>query len=179
MSLRSWLGLAARDDEPAVDSLAEIETALQNLAPGQARVLAGFAYILSRVARADQRVSDEESAFMARLVAERGGIPDEQARLVVRIATAQAWRHGGTEDFIVSRAFAELATIEQKRALLACLFALSAVDDAIHTVEDNAIRQIASEIRLEHADFIAARAKHRNSFAVLKRPEGGGEPGTR
>ena len=40
-----------------------------------------------------------------------------------------------------------------------CLFAVSAVDQSIQTVEDNAIRQIASELRLEHADFIAARSR--------------------
>jgi len=45
----------------------------------------------------------------------------------------------------------------------------SAVDRTIHTVEDNEIRQIASELRLEHADFIAARSAHVEHLQVLKK----------
>jgi uncharacterized tellurite resistance protein B-like protein len=173
MSLLRWLGLETSPMPAPVDSVAEIEKALAGLPPEQATYLACFAYILSRVARADQQVSDEESRVMAAMIADRGSLPPEQAALVVRIATAEAWRHGGTEDFIVSRRFDGIATRDQKRALLDCLFAVSAADSAIHTVEDNAIRQIVSEIRLEHADFIAARAAHRRHLAVLRKPESG------
>ena len=106
---------------------------------------------------------------MAEIVAERGGLPAEQASLVVWIATGEGLRHGGTEDFIVTREFAAIADREQKLALLDCLFAVSAVDRTIHTVEDNEIRQIASELRLEHADFIAARSAHVAHLRVLKK----------
>ena len=126
----------------------------------RARYLACFAYILSRVARADSEVADAELRLMEQIVAERGSLPPEQAALVVQIATREGLRHGGTEDFIVTREFAGLADREQKLALINCLFAVSAVDQSIRTIEDNAIRQIASELRLEHADFIAARAEH-------------------
>lgn len=171
MSLMRWLGLEAEPAARPVDSVAAIEEALAGLPPDQATYLACFAYILSRVARADQQVSEEESRMMATMVADRGGLAAEQATLVVRIATAEAWRHGGTEDFIVSRRFAGIATAGQKRALLDCLFAVSAADSSIHTVEDNAIRQIVSEIRLEHTDFIAARTAHRSNLAVLRKPD--------
>ena len=88
---------------------------------------------------------------------------------MVRIATSEGLRHGGTEDFIVTREFSGLADRGQKLALLDCLFAVSAVDRTIHTVEDNAIRQIASELKLEHADFIAARSAHLDHLRVLKK----------
>ena len=170
MSILRWLGLAGDEDaQPPVDSLGEIEKALTDLEPGQARYVAGFAYILSRVARADHEVSDAESALMTELVAEHGGLPGDQAGLVVRIATTQTLRHGGTEDFIVTRDFAATATRDQKLALLDCLFAVSAADQSIRTVEDNAIRQIATELRLEHADFIAARRAHASHLRVLKK----------
>jgi uncharacterized tellurite resistance protein B-like protein len=168
MSIFRWLGLAA-DDPAAVDSVGEIEKALADLEPARARYLACFAYILSRVARADHDVAEAESRLMAQIVAERGGLPIEQSALVVRIATSEGLRHGGTEDFIVTREFAGLADRLQKLALLDCLFAVSAVDDTIQTVEDNEIRQIASELRLEHADFIAARSAHVEHLRVLKK----------
>lgn len=169
MSWLRWLGLADEESEPHVDSLAEIEKALTDLDPARARFLAGFAYILSRVAGADHHISDAESALMERLVAERGGLPADQASLVVRIAKAQSQRHRGTQDFIVTREFAAMATREQKLALLDCLFAVSASDSSIRTIEDNEIRRVASELRLEHADFIAVRSAHTGHLEVLRR----------
>ena len=170
MSILRWLGL--EDSEPEhgrVDSLGEIEKALTDLEPGQARYVAGFAYILGRVARADHDVSDAESALMAKLVAEHGRLPAEQAALVVRIATTQTLRHGGTEDFIVTREFGRIATRDQKLALLHCLFAVSATDASIRTIEDNEIRRIASELKLEHGDFIRVRSEHTGNLEVLRR----------
>jgi uncharacterized tellurite resistance protein B-like protein len=169
MVLRRWLGLADDEDSQApVDSLGEIEKALTHMEPAQARYVAGFAYILSRVARADHQVSHEESALMERLVAERGTLPAAQAALVVRMATTETLRHGGTEDFIVTREFARTTTREQKLALLDCLFAVSSSDSSIRTVEDNEIRRIASELKLEHADFIAVRSAHTRHLEVLR-----------
>jgi uncharacterized tellurite resistance protein B-like protein len=161
VSLWKWFGLA--DDDPThapVDSLGEIERALTEMDPADARYLACFAYILHRVARADHVISDEESKIIDRLVAERGGIPPERAALVIRIARAEGLRHGGTEDFIVTREFARIASREQKLALVDCLFAVSASDGSIRTVEDNEIRRVASEVKLDHADYIGVRAAY-------------------
>lgn len=168
MSILRWLGLAPAAEQGHVDSLGEIEKALTDLEPDQARFIAGFAYILSRVARADHEISETESALMERLVAERGRLDPEQARLAVRIAKAQTLRHGGTEDFIVTRTFAGLATREQKLALLDCLFAVGSSDSSIRTVEDNEIRKVASELKLEHGDYIAVRSAHLHHLEVLR-----------
>ncbi len=126
----------------------------------EARYLACFAYILHRIARADHEITDDESALIERLVATRGDLSDDRAALVVRIARSQNLRHGGTEDFIVTREFDKHATREQKLALLDCLFAVSAIDRSIRTVEDNEIRRVAAEVKLDHADYIAVRAAH-------------------
>ena len=172
MSIRRWLGLEDSDENHGhVDTLREIEKALTHLDPARARYVAGFAYILSRVARADHDVSDAESELMARLVAENGSMPPDQAALVVRIATTQTLRHGGTEDFIVTREFGAMATRDQKLALLHCLFAVSAIDSSIRTVEDNEIRRIGSELKLEHGDFITVRSAHTRHLEVLRSPK--------
>jgi uncharacterized tellurite resistance protein B-like protein len=171
MSILRWLGLGPRDEHSGhADSLGEIERALADIDPLQARFVAGFAYILSRVAGADHHISDAESIVMERLVAERGHLPADQAALVVRIAKTQTERHRGTEDFIVTREFARIATRDQKLALLECLFAVSASDSSIRTIEDNEIRRIASELKLEHSDFIAVRAAHTAHLEVLRDP---------
>jgi uncharacterized tellurite resistance protein B-like protein len=69
----------------------------------------------------------------------------------------------------VTREFNRIATHEQKLALLECLFAVSAADESISTVEDNEVRQIADELRIEHPEFIAARSAFRDYLAVLKK----------
>ncbi len=176
MPLRRWLGLQGPDVHASdVSSLAEIERALEDLEPARARYVACFAYILGRVARADHQISDDESREMEKMVAELGGLPASQASLVVQIARAQGLRFGGTEDYIVTREFARLASRDEKLSLLECLFAVSAADASIRTLEDNEIRRIVSELKLEHSDFIAARSAFLTHLEVLRRSSGADE----
>jgi uncharacterized tellurite resistance protein B-like protein len=168
VSLLKWFGLADDDDGESADSVGEIERALTELEPREARYLACFAFILHRVARADHEISDDESALIERLLAERGRLSPERAALVVKIARNESIRHGGTEDFIVTREFAGIATREEKLALLDCLFAVSAIDQSIRTVEENEIRRIASELKLDHSDYMAARTAHVEHLASRK-----------
>ena len=169
MSILRWLGLQGSDGAPEVDGLAEIERALEGMEPARARFIACFAYILGRVARADHQITDDESREMERIVAALGGVPEAQSALVVRIARAHGLRFGGTEDFIVTREFDKVAGRDEKLALLECLFAVSAADRSIRTLEDNEIRRIARELKLEHSDFIAARSAYLSHLEVLRK----------
>ena len=146
MSLLKWFGLADDADTAPHDSVGEIERALTELDPREARYLACFAYILHRVASADHDISADESVLIEALVASHAGLAADRAALVTRIARTQHLHHGGTEDFIVTREFEKTATREQKLALLECLFAVSAIDQSIRTVEDNEIRRVAAKI---------------------------------
>lgn len=167
MSLWQWLGLSEAE-EPAISGVEEIERALEGLEPERARYLAHFAYILGRVARADHDVTPLESAAMERIIVKRTGLPADQAALAVRLATAHGLKHGGTEDFLVTRDFAAMTDRPARLALLECLFALSASDESIVMLEDNEVRRIASELKLEHSDYIAARAAHLQHLKVLR-----------
>jgi uncharacterized tellurite resistance protein B-like protein len=171
MSILRWLGFAEGDDAPEGSGITEVERALADIEPARARYIACFAQILNRAARADHTITPEERHEMERLVAERTGLPAAQAALVVQIASAQGLRHGGTEDFLVTREFARIADRSQKLALLDCLFAVSSSDKSIRTVEDNEVRRIASELKLEHADFIAVRTAYLRHLKVLQRED--------
>lgn len=134
----------------------------------QARFVAAFAYILSRVANADREISREETAAMERIVHELGHLSEEQAVLVVQIAKSQNRLFGGTENFIVTRDFREMASRDQRQKLLDCLFAVSAADDSISSVEEAQIRQIASELGFSHKQYIQARLAYSDKRDVLK-----------
>jgi uncharacterized tellurite resistance protein B-like protein len=152
------------------DALGPMVRELRQLDPADARYIAAFAYLLSRAAHADHHLSDAERAAMERLIVERAQLEPSRAHLVIGLATAQSMAVRGTQDFVVTREFARIATPEQKRALVDCLFAVTAADEAIITAEDNEIRRVASEIGVEHGDFVAIRQRYRDRLAVLRRP---------
>lgn len=171
MGVLDWLGLGGNSasDTEGTEVVARIGAVLETLPPERARVLAAFAYLLGRVAHADHALSEEETLAMQGLVREFGGLSDDQAMAVVVIAQQQSFEHRGTEDFRVAQEFAAIATEADKQALLRCLFAVSASDDAVVTAEDNEIRRITQELKIPHADFVAARVAVRAHLAVLKR----------
>ncbi len=176
MSILRFLGLGERGDAPDVasgetDTVRKIVEELDHLDADRARFVAAFAYILSRVAHADMDISDDETRSMERLVVESGGIPEQQAIIVVQMAKTQSLLFGGTENYLVTREFNRIASREDKLALLDCLYAVSSADHTVSGAEDKVIRQIADELLLEHADYIAVRGRYRDHLSVL-RPEG-------
>jgi uncharacterized tellurite resistance protein B-like protein len=159
---------AAESSPGDTETVRRIVDALDRLEPDRARYLAAFAYVLSRVARADLKVSPEETRAMERIVIEHGGVPEDQAILVVQIAKHQNILFGATENFLVTREFNQISTREQKLALLDCLYSVAAASELVTQAEDNEIRQIASELLLSHQEFIAIRSRFRDHLKVLR-----------
>jgi uncharacterized tellurite resistance protein B-like protein len=168
MAFWKWLGFERSAGGPVFDSLEEIEGALHGLDRARRRYVACFAYILTRSARADHQTTAEEAGKMERLLAERAGVSPSHAANAVRLAAIQAKRSGGTDDFVVTREFDAVASHAQKLALVDALFEVASVDASIVTIEDNEIRRIANELRIEHPEYIALRAKHLAHFEVLR-----------
>jgi uncharacterized tellurite resistance protein B-like protein len=173
MSWRDWLrGDAVREEGLGSGAVRRIAAELAALPPEQARYLAAFAYLLGRVAHADREVTEAETARMEELVRTTGAVSPEQATLVVEIAKAQNRLFGHVENFLVTRELREGASEVQRRALLDCLFAVSAAEDGISGEEEAQVRQIASELGFSHPEYVAARAawsEHRNVLRGLRR----------
>jgi uncharacterized tellurite resistance protein B-like protein len=170
--------------EPVPDSAAETATArrivarLEALPPAEARYLACFAYVMSRAANADLDISPEETAIMERFAVEYGGLDTAQAVLVIEMAKLQARVNGGTEDFVVTREFRSISTVEQRLALLRCCFVVGAADGTINATEAGTINEIARELDLEPNDVNAVRAEfHEQLSAVQELRRLGHEPG--
>ena len=169
MSIRSFLGFPEQHAATAdTETVRKVIEALDKMDPARARFIAAFGYILSRVANADLTISPEETHAMERIITERGGLPEEQALIVIQTAKTRTQLFGGTENFLVTREFSRIATREEKLALLDCLFAVAAAEDGISTTEDNEIRQIVNELGLGHPDFIAVRSRWKDQLSVLK-----------
>ena len=174
MSLSTWLQSvrsAPTTDRGDTETVVRIVKELDKLEPQQARYLAAFAYVLSRVAAADLHISDVETARMIELVRKVGNLPEAQATLVVEIAKSQSRLFGGTENFLVTREFREIATDAQRQELLHCLFAVSAADAAITGEEEAQIWQIASELGFEHAEYVKVRLAYSDKRTVFQRKD--------
>lgn len=167
-SIHAWLGLEAKGEQEFTP-LRETLVALDSLEPDRARHLAAFAYLLGRVAYADQHVSPEETAAMEAIVREHGELSQDQAMVVVQLAKTSNLLFGGSANYLVAREFSKLAAYGQKMALMRCLFALSATDDAISTAEEGEIHRIANELRIDHADLVALRVAWQRHLPGISR----------
>lgn len=158
-SLRAWLGLDGGSTTEFAP-LRETLEALDHLEPARARYLAAFAYLLGRVAHADQHVSPGETRAMEAHVREEGGLTQEQAMLVVQLAKTSNLLFGGTANFLVAREFSALASYDEKLALLRCLFAVSATDASISLAEEGEIHKLARELAIDHTDLVKLRVQY-------------------
>jgi uncharacterized tellurite resistance protein B-like protein len=169
MSFLSWLGLAPDDGGGrAPDGIAEVARPLAALGEERARFLALLAFQLARVANVDLDVSDAELARMAAELADWGGLPLEQATLVARLAKARNLAEGETLGFLSARELRDLASRDDKLALLHCLFGVAAAEDAISSAEEEAIRQVARELNLSNEDYLAVRRGWTEQRAVVR-----------
>jgi uncharacterized tellurite resistance protein B-like protein len=167
-SVWSWLGLSSREPEES-SALRDVVSALDRLEPDRARYVARFAYLLGRVAHADQQASAEETSVMERLVRDEGGLTPEQAMLVVSLAKTSNLLFGGTADFEVARDFAGSATYDEKLALARCLFAVAASEDAISMTEETEIHRILNQMKIHPNDLTALRVAHRTHLPGIAR----------
>ena len=185
MGILELLGVGGRGGAPEqnsatghgdTDTVRRIVRELEALEPARARFLAAFAYVLSRVAHADAHINEDETEKMHEILQKLGHLPEAQAVLAVEIAKSQARLFGGTENYLVTREFREIATAEQRLELLDCLFAVAAADGSISSVEESQAGQIAKELGFmqpEYASALAAHAEHRTVLRSLRTKRGG------
>jgi uncharacterized tellurite resistance protein B-like protein len=172
MSLLRFLGVAKEASASAAGetkSVREIAAKLERLPPETARFLAGFAYVLARVANADLQIAPAEADEMRRTVRALAGLSADEADLVVEIAKSQARLLGGTENYVVTREFRRTSTPLQRAQLLECLYAVTAADGTISTAESREIANVAEELGFTRAEANALRSKYKEKLAEFQR----------
>lgn len=160
-TLHAWLGLAESTPAPEPGPLRTLMQALDRLEPARAHYLAGFAYLLGRVAHADEQISDEETRAMEVILVDHGGLPSEQAMLVVSLAKASSGLFGTSADFRVTQEFTDSTTYQQRIAVAHALFAVAVADERISMSEEAEVHRIANHLRIERPDLTAIRLQHR------------------
>jgi|SRR5688572_209301 len=163
-SIQGWLGITESAPAPEQAPLRDLVNALDRLEPSRAQYLARFAYLLGRVALADEHISDEETKTMEQLLAEHGGLPAEQAMLVVSLAKATHAMFGVGADFAVTQEFTDSSSYEERVALARCLFAVAASDARISTAEEAEVHRITNHLRIERPDLTTIRLQYRRAL---------------
>lgn len=173
MSLFRFLGLSGEVDRPPEDrgeteTVRRIAAQLERLPADQAKYLASFAYVLARVAQADLEIDESEVNEMERIVRELAHLTESEAVLAVQIAKSQAQHLGGTENYVVTRAFKSTATKEQRAQLVQCLYAVAAADGTVSGSESTEIMNIAEELGFTRPEALSLRSSFREHLSELQ-----------
>lgn len=144
-------------NESESDGIRRISSELDALPLETRRFASAFAYVLARVARTDPGLGDAERELMERAVVETGRLSGPQAALVVQSALSIGSLYGATEDYVVTREFARVATREQCAALLRTGFTLSAADDRVTHSEMAELNEIGAELGFDADEVEAIR----------------------
>jgi uncharacterized tellurite resistance protein B-like protein len=149
------------------DSVRTLVAQLSAMPPARARYIAAFAYLLGRAANATNGMSDAERAAILE-IAQAGGLEPATAPLIVDLAAGLAGEFGGTEDFLVTREFKAISTMEERKRLIQCCFMVMAADDEIDSTESWLANRMAEELDIERPDLNAIRAEFHEQLSGVR-----------
>lgn len=149
------------------ESVRTISIRLEAMPPARARYVAAFAYLLGRAAHATSAMSEAERDEILR-IAQLGGLEAETAPLVVDLAATLAGEYGATEDYLVTREFKAISTMEERERLLRCCFLVMAADDEIDATESWLANRLAEELDIERPDLNAIRDEFHDQLSGVR-----------
>lgn len=158
---------AAPPPSNETESIRRISGELEALPLEQRRFVAGFAYVLARAAHADLSVSEAEIGDMEQEMVAVAQLSRPQAALVIEMARHMNELYGPTDDFIVTRDWAEAATPEQREALLRAAFTVAS-RDAISAEEVAELNEIGKELLFRPDEVDAIRYEFRDQLAAIQ-----------
>jgi uncharacterized tellurite resistance protein B-like protein len=113
------------------------------------------AALMFEVARADFAVEATELDTVNALLTEQFDLAPEELLSVTEQAAQQA--DAATCLYEFTRTLNELASAEEKRALLAMMWRVAMADDVLSRYEEHLIRKVADVLYVPHSDFMAAK----------------------
>lgn len=113
------------------------------------------AALMFEVARADFAIEATELDTVNALLTEQFDLTPEELVSVTEQAAQQA--DAATCLYEFTRTLNELASAEEKRALLAMMWRVAMADDVLSRYEEHLIRKVADLLYVPHSDFMAAK----------------------
>ena len=113
------------------------------------------AALMFEVARADFAVEATELDTVNALLTEQFDLAPEELVSVTEQAAQQA--DAATCLYEFTRTLNELASAEEKRALLAMMWRVAMADDVLSRYEEHLIRKVADLLYVPHSGFMAAK----------------------
>ena len=113
------------------------------------------AALMFEVARADFAVDKAEQRAVYDSLTAEFSLSPEEIELVTEEAESKA--DAATCLFEFTRAVNDLASVDQKRALIGMMWRVAMADNALSRYEEHLIRKVADLLYLPHADFIQAK----------------------
>src|SRR5215468_10116328 len=99
-----------------------IHAELDTLGEERVEYLAAFAGLLARAAFGDSEISPAEERAMERVLREQMGLDPGEAHLVAEISRNAMQALGDVEDYLLTRAFNERASLAEKESLIDSLY---------------------------------------------------------
>ena len=113
------------------------------------------AALMFEVARADFAIEAAEQQAVCDLLTREFGLSVEELTEVTEEAADRV--DAATCLFEFTRAVNALATVDQKRALIAMMWRVAMADQELSRYEEHTIRRVSDLLYLPHADFIGAK----------------------
>ena len=113
------------------------------------------AALMFEVARADFAIEAAEQQAVRDLLTREFGLSVEELATVTEEAAERV--DAATCLFEFTRAVNELATVDQKRALLGMMWRVAMADNVLSHYEEHVIRKVADLLYLPHSDFMLAK----------------------
>jgi uncharacterized tellurite resistance protein B-like protein len=113
--------------------------------------------LMARIAKVDEVVSEKEFQAMVQIIAETWEVDEATAVFVATVAVSSL---DVTYDYYrMTREFATITTLEERRRFLIALFLIAAADDGVSFDETEEIRLVQQGLNITHEEFINAKLR--------------------
>ena len=125
--------------------------------------------LLARVATIDYEVHKNEMEQMIHSLTKWGELTKPEAENVVKIALEEINDLAGLENHKYCHPLNEIMKPEDRYSILKAHFSIAASDGSVDESESEEIRVICMSLRLQHKDFISARASVLDNLRALRK----------
>lgn len=131
--------------------------------------IAAISGLLACVAQTDFHVSEAEQSEIEKSLLTWCQLTPEQAKTIAELAIKEIAALASLDVFRYTETLDKILSPAERVEVLEALFQLAAIDQNVDGEETEFIRHVAHGLRLDHREFIAARATVLKHLSMLKK----------